>query len=247
MATEPPGGLRVAGHPLSPEILESLKQASQATGVDFGFLVAQAAAESGLRGEVHARQRHSSAAGLFQFNAQTWLQMVKSHGAKYGLAAQAGQIMAHADGRLSTASRASAHEILDLRRDVRLSALLAAELAKQNAAALHKAFHRKAGPAELHLAHLLGASGAIRFLRARQTDAGQAAASVVPAAAKQNPQLFFERGDHTPHSVASVYGKVKARIETPLKQAGEATVLANLRPNAGLIDTPPKKPPGSRA
>jgi hypothetical protein len=242
MTSESAAGMVVTGHRLSPEIMQSLKEASAKTGVDFDFLVAQATAESGLRGEVRARQRHSSAAGLFQFNEQTWMEMVRQHGAKYGLGDVAARITTLADGHLGTTDRALDNKILDLRKDVRLSALFAGELAKHNAVALQKALHRKADAADLHLAHLLGTTGAIRFLRARDADAAQSAAAIVPAAARQNPQLFFERGgDHTPKSVAAVYGKIKAKIETPLKQLSSANVADGLRPGAGLTDAIPKK------
>jgi len=246
MAEEQLAGLMVAGRPLSPEIIDSLKQASAATGVDFDFLVAQASAESGLRGAVHARQRHSSASGLFQFTAQTWLQMMRDHGAAYGYGDLSARITPAANGHLAVSDRVTEKQLLDLRKDVKLAGIMAGELAKQNAAALQTAFHRKANPAELHLAHLLGATGAIRFLRARAADAAQPAADVVPAAARQNPQLFFDRGDHTPHTVAAVYGKIKSRIETPLKQLATATqspkpdIAGGLRPGPGIIDTPPK-------
>jgi hypothetical protein len=210
MAEEQLAGLMVAGRPLSPEIIDSLKQASAATGVDFDFLVAQASAESGLRDNVHARQRHSSASGLFQFTAQTWLQMMRDHGAQFGQGELAKSIVAAPDGHLSVTNRATERQILELRKDPKLAGIMAGELAKQNAVALQHAFHRKATPAELHLAHLLGATGAIRFLRARAADADQPAADVVPAAARQNPQLFYDRGDHTPHSVAAVYGNIIA-------------------------------------
>jgi hypothetical protein len=248
MAEEQLAGLMVAGRPLSPEIVDSLKQASAATGVDFDFLVAQASAESGLRGSIHARQRHSSASGLFQFTAQTWLQMMRDHGARFGYGDLAKQITTLPNGHLGVTDRAAERQILDLRTDVKLSGIMAGEFAKQNAAALQHAFHRKASPAELHLAHLLGATGAIRFLRARATDAEQPAADVVPAAARQNPQLFFDRGDHTPHSVAAVYGKIKHGIETPLKQLAAASqppktdISDGLRPGPGITDSLPKGP-----
>jgi hypothetical protein len=245
MATETAGGMTVAGRHLSPEIMDSLKEASRATGVDFDFLVAQASVESGFRGDVRSRQRHSTAAGLFQFNAQTWLQMMRTHGAKYGHGDLADAVTTLADGHLGSADRATEKKILDLRKDVKLSAIFAGELAQHNAGALRKALHRKANPAELHIAHLLGTTGAIRFLKARQADAAQIAADVMPAAAKQNPQLFFERGGHTPHTVAAVYGKIKAKIETPLRLvAGATTAQATtdgLRPGAGLTDAPPRK------
>lgn len=247
MAEEQLAGMMVAGRPLSAEIVTSLKQASAATGVDFDFLVAQASVESGLRGGVHARQRHSSASGLFQFTQQTWLEMMREHGAKYGYGELAHHIVHHPDGHLTVSDRASERRILELRKDVRLSGIMAGELAKQNAEALQHAFHRKASPAELHLAHLLGATGAIRFLRARAADAAQPAADVVPAAARQNPQLFFDRGDHTPHTVATVYGKIKAGIETPLKELAAASGAApkpdiadELRPGPGITDALPK-------
>ena len=246
MAEEQLAGLMVAGRPLSQEIIDSLKQASDATGVDFDFLVAQASAESGLRGGIHARQRHSSASGLFQFTAQTWLQMMRDHGAEFGYGELAGPIITLPNGHLGTSDRATERQILGMRTDVKLSAIMAGELAKQNAEALQHAFHRKASPAELHLAHLLGATGAIRFLRARADDAEQPAADVVPAAARQNPQLFFDRGDHTPHSVAAVYGKIKNGIETPLKQlaaasrAPRADIADGLRPGPGITDALPK-------
>lgn len=243
MANETAAGMMVTGHRLSPEIMQSLKEASATTGVDFDFLVAQATAESGLRGAVHARQRHSSAAGLFQFNEQTWMEMVRQHGGKYGIGDLAARVTTLADGRLGTTDRALDNKILDLRKDVRLSAIFAGELAKHNAAALQKALHRKADAADLHTAHLLGTTGAIRFLRAREADAAQPAADVLPAAARQNPQLFFERGDRTPKTVAAVYGKIKAKIETPLKQlaSSSTSVTDGLRPRAGLTDALPKK------
>ena len=245
MAEEQLAGLLVAGHRLSPEVIDSIKAASASTGVDFDFLVAQASVESGLRGNVRSHQPHSTAAGLFQFNAQTWLRMMRDHGAEHGHGGLAAQITLRANGHLGIVDRAAEKQLLDLRQDTRLSAIMAGELARQNGQALQKALHRKAQPTELHLAHLLGATGAIRFLRARSADATQSAAGVVPAAAKQNPQLFFDRGDHTPSTVAAVYGKIKNRIETPLKQLAAATrsvaVADRLRPGPGLTDALPRK------
>ena len=245
MAQEQLADLFVAGLRLTPEVSQSLHQASAATGVGFDFLVAQATVESGLK-NVHARQRHSSAAGLFQFTAQTWLGMIRAHGAQYGLGDLAQQIVSLPNGHLGVRDRASEQKILDLRQDATLSATMAGELAKANAQSLTKALHRKPSPAELHLAHLLGAAGAIRFLRARAVDASQSAAALVPEAARQNPQLFYERGDRAPASVAAVYGRIKTRIEAPLKQLAAATqraaVVDALRPGPGLSDDVPKRP-----
>jgi hypothetical protein len=231
MSFEAATGMKVAGHVLPADIVSSLKEASRTTGVDFNFLVAQASVESGFQGNV--RSRRSSAAGLFQFTSQTWMHMMQQYGARYGYADTAKQIKPAAGGHLGTGAAASDNRILDLRKDVKLSAILAGELAKENSAHLQKALGGKIGAADLHLAHLLGAGGAVRFLKARQADGAQAAAAVLPAAARQNPTLFFDRADQSPRSVAAVYRNIKNTIETPLRQVATATGM----PTRTLIGT----------
>ena len=75
----------------------AIERASQATGVDFSFLLGTARRESGYN--PGARAHTSSAAGLFQFVDQTWLATLKRHGAKYGYARYADLIGQGADGR----------------------------------------------------------------------------------------------------------------------------------------------------
>ena len=75
----------------------ALRNASQATGVDFDFLVRTARRESSFNPS--AKAPTSSAAGLFQFVEQTWLATVKQHGAKHGLQRFADMISRGADGR----------------------------------------------------------------------------------------------------------------------------------------------------
>ena len=62
----------------------AIQRASKATGVDFSFLMKTAGRESGMNPRAQAGS--SSAAGLFQFVDQTWLQTLKQHGAKHGYA-----------------------------------------------------------------------------------------------------------------------------------------------------------------
>src|SRR5512135_3724474 len=139
--------LAVAGHPLPPEVLSSIRDASAKTGVDFKFLVAQAALESGFQSDASARR--SSAAGLYQFTSQTWLGMLRQHGARYGQAELAGKIEAHPGGRLEVADKATEQKILALRSDPQLSAAMAAELTKANGRQLERALGRKPNAAEL--------------------------------------------------------------------------------------------------
>jgi hypothetical protein len=247
----------VGGHALPPDVLQSIRSASTATGVDFKFLVAQASLESGFQSDVKAKR--STAAGLFQFTSQTWLNMVRDHGAKYGQADLAGQIETQANGKLGVTDKMVEKQILDLRKDVALSAQMAAELTKSNSAELQRALGRKPSAADLHLSMLLGATGAVRFLKAHQSDAKTSAADLVPAAARQNPTIFYDSG-HTPKTVAAVYQRIEESLVTPMRQvaalerataaSGTQTAPAPpaadqpipLRPGAGLIaslDTTP--------
>ena len=205
----------VGGHALPPDVLQSIRSASTATGVDFKFLVAQASLESGFQADV--KSKRSSAAGLFQFTSQTWLEMVRDHGAKYGQADLAKEIKAQASGRLVVADKATEKQILDLRKNVSLSAQMAAELTKTNASHLEKALGRTPSAADLHLAMLLGATGAVRFLKAHQANATASAATVVPAAARENPTIFYDSG-HTPKTVAAVYQRIAQSIAAPMRQ-----------------------------
>ena len=196
MAEEQLAGLMVAGHRLTPEVSASLHEASATTGVNFDFLVAQATVESGLR---NVQARHSSAAGLFQFTAQTWLRMIRAHGAQYGLGDLASEITTLGNGHLGVSDGASEQKILDLRQDVKLSAIMAGELAKENGAGAgegaapqgepgrassgaslgrHRRRPRLAGAGRRSLAERRGAHAAsgkaepAALLRARQSHAG---------------------------------------------------------------------------
>jgi len=243
-----PQQVTVGGHALPPDVLQSIRSASTATGVDFKFLVAQASLESGFQSDV--KSKRSSASGLFQFTSQTWLNMIRDHGAKYGQADLASQIETQAKGKLVVADKATEKQILDLRKDVTLSAQMAAELTKSNSAQLERSLGRKPSAADLHLSMLLGATGAVRFLKAHQTDGTASAAALVPAAARQNPTIFYDSG-HTPKTVAAVYQRIAQSIAAPMRQvaaleraAPTQTAAAPpapadtdipLRPGAGLI------------
>ncbi len=60
-------------------VRDAIAQAASSTGVDFSYLFAQAKSESGL--DPTAQAGSSSAAGLFQFIDQSWLGVLKKHGA----------------------------------------------------------------------------------------------------------------------------------------------------------------------
>ncbi len=229
----------VGGHALPSDVLQSIRSASATTGVDFKFLVAQASLESGFQSDV--KSKRSSAAGLFQFTSQTWLNMIRDHGAKYGQADLASQIETQANGKLVVADKATEKQILDLRKNVPLSAQMAAELTKSNAAHLERALGQKPSAADLHLAMLLGATGAVRFLKAHQSDAATSAAALVPAAARQNPSIFYDSG-HTPKTVAAVYQRIEQSIAAPMRQVAALERAAAQTTTAQTPAAPPTGP-----
>src|SRR5580698_10383085 len=103
-------------------VVSALKQAAAATGSDFHYLLGTAMRESSLKPS--AQSSTSSASGLFQFVDQTWLGLVKSYGAKYGLSSMAGSIQVDSSGHYRAASEQDKEAILALKTDPHISALM---------------------------------------------------------------------------------------------------------------------------
>ena len=191
----------------------AIAQASQATGVDFNYLLAQAKLESGL--DPNARAGNSSASGLYQFLGSTWLDTLKKHGAEHGLG-WAG------NAATDPALRA---QVMALRHDPQASAMMAAELAGDNQTALSSALGRTPDPSELYLAHFLGAQGATQFLGALASDPGQSAAALLPTAAGSNRAIFFGAGG-APRSLGQVMDLLRGRLAGAM-EGGDASEWAN--------------------
>lgn len=187
----------------------AIYRASAATGVDFGYMLNQAKIESGLNPT--ARARTSSATGLYQFIDQTWLSTVKQHGDKYGLGWAADSIQAGADGRYRIADPETRQAVLNLRNDPEAASAMAAEFASDNKDYLEARIGRDAEPVDLYLAHFLGAGGATRFLQAHDSSPDASAAALMPAAARANRNVFFDR-DGSPRSLAEVRDRFAAKI-----------------------------------
>lgn len=198
------------------EILDAVVAAAEAAGVDPAYLCALAEKESTWSTE--ARARTSSAAGLFQFIESTWLRMVKSHGSAVGLQAYAEQIVMGPTGP-HVADDAAKARILALRSDVWISAVLAAEMVKRDKAVVGSRLGREIRNAEVYLAHLLGPAAAGRILGAVGGSPRRSAAAMVPASARANRSLFYERRGRRlkPLGVAEFVGRfdrmIGARVE----------------------------------
>lgn len=160
-----------------------LRRAAQATGVDFDLLLQTARRESSLA--PRAKAQTSSAAGLFQFVERTWLTLLERYGEKHGVPEAA----ALKQGAVEPEQRAA---LLELRYDPEISARLAGELTRENAAILQAKLGRPPGPGELYAAHVLGPASAARLVRAAEAKAPDAAA-LFPKAAAANKALFYDR------------------------------------------------------
>lgn len=185
-----------------PRVLEAIRSAAHRTGVNFAYLMEQAAAESGF--DAKAGSKSSSAKGLYQFIESTWLKMVKSYGAEHGLQKYAAMI----DGNGQVADPQARKEILALRDDPAAAAAMAAEFAAENRDYLetYGGFApEEIGSTELYFAHFLGAGGAAAFLKAYKDNPLANAADLFPQAARANRNVFYDPKTGQGRTLAGVY------------------------------------------
>jgi hypothetical protein len=227
-------GAQAGGYNIRADVLNGIQQASADTGVDFAYLMAQAAKESGFNPD--AKSKASSAAGLYQFVEQTWLSVVRKHGADHGLGEMASKIKLGEDGKLRVSDPALRKEILDLRRDPAIAAAMAAEHAADNEARLEVKLDRDVEPADLYLAHFLGLNGATNFLRNMASNPDQGAASLFPKAAAANRSIFY-RTDGSQRTLKEIYDRFESRMTSEMAayddlegtSTGAETMLADVR------------------
>ncbi len=190
-------------------IQSAIASAATRTGVDFDYLLGQAKLESGLN--PGARASTSSASGLYQFIEQSWLSVVKKHGAEHGLGWAADAIGRSASGKLSVGDAGTRQAILALRDDPAVASLMAAEHASDNKAALEGSLGRSATGTDLYLAHFLGLGGAKRFLSAMANDPRATGAAMFPQAAAANRGVFYD-GNGAPRSLQAIYQRFTDKL-----------------------------------
>lgn len=174
-------------------VVQAIQSASSRTGVDFAYMLNQAKAESAL--DPAAKARTSSATGLYQFIESTWMSTVEKHGHKHGL----GHLVADID------NPAKRQDILDLRNDPKIASLMAAELAADNRAVLEARTGSDIGATEMYFAHFLGAAGASNFINAMNENPYQDGATLFPAAANANKNVFYDRDTGRARTLTQIY------------------------------------------
>ncbi len=206
----PPPALRPTLSPSADTVMSALRGAADRTGADFGYLLNTAMRESSLNPE--AKASTSSATGLFQFIEQTWLGTMHRHGTAHGLSAYADAIKTGKDGRFMVPDKGIRQEILALRKDPQVAALMAGELTNDMNSEMGAALGRGVSAGELYVAHFLGPQAAVKMIKAAAETPTAAAANLFPDAAAANTRIFYNKGGEA-RSVVNVLEGLKAKHE----------------------------------
>jgi hypothetical protein len=224
----------------SNEVMGALRGAAGGSQTHFALLASKAALESGFRPDAQAST--SSARGLFQFTEQTWLSMLRQHGAKYGAGAEAATIVS-GNGRLTAESPVQRARLLALRDDPQLSANMATEYMREVSDGLAPVLGRRPDAAELYLGHFLGTGGASRMLQAMTANPNQAAANILPQAAAANPSVF-NASDGSPLSVAQFIDRLRSRVNRTYANLGLTAPAGPIELGSGGEATATRTAPG---
>jgi Transglycosylase SLT domain len=202
----------------------AIRQASQATGASFNYLLATAKVESGLNPLAGAAT--SSARGLFQFIETTWLATMKQAGTALGFGRYADAISTDASGNYVVRDPTLRSEILKLRSDPEANAAMAGAFTQANASALSERLGRSPSEGELYIAHFLGAGGAARLIELAAANPNAKAADFFPGAAQANASIFYDRTTGAARSLAQVRDVLTARYDVARGTQGRSTFTA---------------------
>src|ERR1700676_3544277 len=117
-------------------VTSAIRNAANATGTSFNYLLATAKIESDL--DPNLTMKSSSAAGLFQFIDQTWLGTLKQAGPAFGYGDYAHAISRDSSGHYSVSDPEMRSAIMRLRNDPSANAVMAGVLTQNNAAVLSR-------------------------------------------------------------------------------------------------------------
>lgn len=199
-----------------------LDQVSAETGVDKGLMYTIAAIESSFK--TGAKAFKTGAVGLFQWLQSSWDDIRQ---------------------RKNYASlKFSSNDIHDPKKN----ATLAAYYFLDRQAAMKKATGKNPGPTEIYLAHLLGTTGASKFLNALTTSPQAPCNEIISeAACKNNKNLFMEGNDtltiggawaRLNGKVGSVYEKFKGATPAAAGSSEETAPPVTATPVANASEVP---------
>ena len=197
-------------------IVAAIRLSSIRTGVNFSYLMKLAAAESNFKPK--SKSATSSATGIYQFTRDTWLNTLKTYGAKYGLVADYAANIDHYQTvygyqRPIVRDEAMYQHLLELRKNPRVSAIMAAEMVRDSEQLLTHSFARKPTQTDLYLTHFLGNNDAITFLQSLEQNPDVHALEIFPEAASSN-QSIFHASSSDPRTVDEVYALFGKKFTT---------------------------------
>jgi len=197
-------------------IVAAIRLSSVRTGVNFAYLMKLAAAESNF--EPASESATSSATGIYQFTHDTWLNTLKMHGAKYGLVADYAAnieyyVTRYGSQRPMVRDKSMYQHLLALRKNPRISAIMAAETVRDNQQILAYSFDREPTETDLYLTHFLGTDEAITFLQSLEQSPGTHAVELFPRAASSNHKIFHPQTCE-PRTVGEVYAHFGEKFTT---------------------------------
>ena len=206
------------------KVVDTIVKASDEAGVDPVYMMALADKESSF--DTDAKAATSSAQGLFQFVARTWLEMIRDYGARYGLADEAAAVKGR--GSAITVTAGMRARVLGLRNDPRVAALMAAELIKRDRERIEARVGRALTTTELYLAHFLGTASAGRFLSLSSEKPDEVAGRKFRIAARANRSLFTEKagGKRRSLTVAELHGRIDGMIDRRLNRYQGVSAIA---------------------
>jgi len=175
-----------------------------------------AAAESNFKPASKAAT--SSATGIYQFTHDTWLDTIKTHGEKYGFVGDYAANIEYYENRHGR-QRPTVHDermyqhLLALRKNPRLSAIMAAEMVRDNQQILVSTIDRELTETDLYLTHFLGTDEAITFLQSLKQSPNVHAMKLFPRAASSNRTIFHPQ-TCAPRTVNEVYAHFGKKFST---------------------------------
>jgi len=201
----------------------AIQRAAKSTGANFNYLLATAKVESNLNPGLTVAT--SSATGLFQFIDQTWLGVMKTAGRAFGLERYADAITQTSSGRYVVEDPALRAEMMQLRKDPAVNAVMGGVITQQNAAVLTKRIGRTPTEGELYVAHFFGPYAGAKVIQLAASNPNAEAAALFPEAARANHSIFYDRAGNA-RTIAGVRDELVRRYQ-----------VAKARPTPGMPAT----------
>lgn len=174
---------------LGGDIPSIIKEAAAVTGISPSLLLTVAQMESSLNPNARPKTKtgYGNAAGLFQFMPSTWEEMLRKHGNRYGIPANASPF------------------------DPVASAILGAEYLKEGAKVSKSMLDKELSAADYYMPHFLGPGDVKKFYKGLRENPNGIAAEVLPKPARSNPRIFFDNQGR-PRTFSEVYRAIHQKI-----------------------------------